>query len=210
MVIERLLNKNNSKCLIEISDGNTLVLSTDLVLEYKLHKGMQIDDRFLEILFKRQSIIDAKKTAYNYVAYKPRTESQVRTKLKEKSFPNDVIDKSIEFLYEFKYLNDENYALDFVKNYLNLRGAGKIKLAIELKKRGITQDLINNAIQTYFPDDVATLALDTAKYYLKKISYKTIDKQKSSLRNFLLRQGFEFNIINTTMNDIFENSDLID
>jgi regulatory protein len=210
MVIERLLNKNNSKCLIEISNGETLVISTDLVLEYKLYKGMEIDDRFLESLLKRQSIIDAKQTAYNYVAYKPRTESQVRTKLKEKSFSNEAIDKSIEFLYEFKYLNDEKYALDFVRNYLNLRGAGKIKLAIELKKRGITQDLINNAIQTYFPEDVASLAMETAKYYLKKISYKTIEKQKSSLRNYLLRQGFEYNIINTTMNDIFENSDLID
>jgi SOS response regulatory protein OraA/RecX len=88
---------------------------------------------------------------------------------------------------------------------LNLKGAGKIKLAMELKKRGVAQDYINNAIQTHFPEDAATLVMDTAKSYLKKISYKTPEKQKSSLRNFLLRQGFEYNTINNTMNEIFEN-----
>lgn len=207
MVIERLLKKSNSKCLVEISDDYAVVISTDLVLEYKLHKGMQIDEDTLGSILERQNNIDAKQTAYNYIAYKPRTESQVRTKLKEKSFPKEAIDKSIEFLYEFKYLDDEKYALDFVRNYLNLKGAGKIKLAVELKKRGISQELINNAIQTHFPEDAAVLAMDTANAYLKKISYKTMDKQKNSLRNFLLRQGFEYNTINTTMNELFENNE---
>lgn len=207
MVIERLIKKSNSKCLVEISDDYAVVISTDLVLEYKLHKGMLIDEEFLGSILERQNNIDAKQTAYNYIAYKPRTESQVRAKLKEKLFPQQAIDKSIEFLYEFKYLDDEQYAMDYVKSYLNLKGAGKIKLAMELKKRGISKDYISNAIQTHFPEDAATMVMDTAKSYLKKISYKTLEKQKNSLRNFLLRQGFEYNTINTTMNEIFENSE---
>ncbi len=205
MIIERLLKKSNSKCLVEIFDDYSIVISTDLVLEYKLHKGMQVDDEFLGIILERQNNIDAKQTAYNYIAYKPRTEYQVRTKLKEKSYPQEAIDKAIGFLYEFKYLDDERYAQDFVKSYLNLKGAGKIKLAMELKKRGISKDYINTAIQEHFPDDASELAMDTAKTYLKKISYKTLEKQKNSLRNFLIRQGFEYNTINNTMNEIFEN-----
>ncbi len=205
MVIERLITKSNSKCLVEMSDDYSVIISTDLVLEYKLHKGMQIEEDTLGSILSRQNNIDAKQTAYNYIAYKPRTESQVRSKLKEKLFPQDAIDKSIEFLYEFKYLDDEKYAMDFVKSYLNLKGAGRIKLAMELKKRGISKDHISNAIQTHFPEDAAELTMTTAISYLKKISYKTLEKQKSSLRNFLLRQGFEYNNINNTMNEIFEN-----
>lgn len=206
MQIIRILKKNSTKCFVKLDNENEYIFTTDIVLEFKLFKGMHIDETLLETIKNKQSLIDAKQYAYNFAAYKPRTEAQVLAKLDEKHFSKEIQFQVLEFLKEFKLIDDEKFAENFIINYLKFKGAGKIKLRLELKKRGIKSEYIEKALIINFPDDDDEIIKKSAEKYLNKISYKPQEKQISSLRNYLLRQGFSYNSINSIISIYFDNN----
>ena len=94
----------------------------------------------------------AKDAALTYLSYGMRTEKQMRTKLKEKGFDKEqdtcIIDDVIDFLKEYKFLDDEKYAVSYIE-YAQAKGHGMIKIKSELKNRGIDSFVIEDAVYEY-------------------------------------------------------------
>ena len=203
-IISIVQRKNSSKCKILFNDESSLECSLDLIIKYSLGKDSIIDEKLENAILKEQNIFDIKQTALNYASYKPRTKFQVKNKLKEKGFNSPEIQIAIDFLTEFKLLNDEKYARTFIKDYLLRKPCGKAKLKQELYKRGIPKNLIEDSINKYFPEnDTMNLAKKASEKKLRTISYKPIDKQKKSLISFLQRQGFQWDIIKEILDSYF-------
>jgi len=197
--------KNSSKCKIFFNDESSIECSLDLIIKYNLGKNSIINDKLENAILKEQNIFDIKQTALNYASYKPRTNFQVKNKLKEKGFNSSEIQIAIDFLTEFNLLNDEKYAKIFIKDYLLKKPCGKNKLKQELYKRGISKNLIEDSVNKYFPDNkTMDLAKKASEKKLRTISYKPIDKQKKSLISFLQRQGFNWNIIKEMLDSYFD------
>ncbi|PKL78300.1 MAG: hypothetical protein CVV25_12190 [Ignavibacteriae bacterium HGW-Ignavibacteriae-4] len=176
---------------------DSLELGLDVIMKFSITKDTEIDDDILQEAISEQSIKDTKLAAFNYVSYKPRSEYEVREKLRTKDYSQENIDLAILFLYEFKLLDDEQFAQNFIEVNLRNKPSGKYKLLHELSKRGIDESLINNSILEYYPEDNALeLALLAAKKHLKKISYKPKEKQKKLVTDFLSRRGFDWDTIN--------------
>ena len=108
--------KNSSKCKIFFNDESSIECSLDLIIKYRLVKNSIIDEKLENAILKEQNIFDIKQTALNYASYKPRTNFQVKNKLKEKGFNSSEIQIAIDFLTEFNLLNDEKYAKIFIKD----------------------------------------------------------------------------------------------
>ena len=53
-----------------------------------------------------------------------RTEAEVRKKLTEKEFSEDVIEKVMAFLAKYHYCDDKEYAIKFVKEQMRLHPKG--------------------------------------------------------------------------------------
>jgi regulatory protein len=68
-----------------------------------------------EQIRQQQDIINAKQAAYNYAAYKPRTEFQVRKRLKERGYEDNLVWEAIEFIKKFDLLDDELFASSLQK-----------------------------------------------------------------------------------------------
>lgn len=176
---------------------DSLELGLDVIMKFSITKDTEIDDDILQKAISEQSIKDTKLAAFNYVSYKPRSEYEVREKLRTKDYSQENIDLAILFLYEFKLLDDEQFAQSFIEVNLRNKPSGKYKLIHELSKRGIDESLINKSIKEYYPEDNALeLALLAAKKHLKKISYKPKEKQRKLVIDFLSRRGFDWDTIN--------------
>ena len=138
----------------------------------------------------------SKQKALAYVAYKPRTAHQVRTKLREKGYEPHHITIALTFLQEFNYLDDRAYARSFIHDYLLRKPCGKTKIIQELRKRGVSQYDIEDAIAEAFPqEDTLELARAAAEKKLRALRHKSVEKQRSSLTQYLQRQGFHWDII---------------
>lgn len=189
--------KFTDKCKVYINEENEpILLSMDVVLKYTLGKGSVLDESEFEQILYEQDLINSKKTAHNFVSYKPRTEKQVRDKLKEKQFSLENIEKAIEFLYEFDLLDDRSFAKSFIESKVKMKNYGISRMKVEMLKRGLDKDLVEDSLKQYYPHDSSyDLALELANKKLKQLANKDFQKKKSSLVSYLQRQGYHWDVI---------------
>ena len=199
------LSKNNKTCQIFIDNKPWSVISLDLVMKHKLSKGVDFDEVLEKIIAKEQRMIDIKQTAYNFASFKPRTKMQVREKMQQSGFEVKEIDMAINFLNEYKLLNDEKYAFTFAKEYLTRKACGKPKLMSELLKRGIPRDLANQAADASLSqNNDMDLAKKAVQKKMKSLMSKPPEKRRQVLNSFLQRQGFEWDTIKMIVEETLE------
>lgn len=187
-------------------DGDFYVqVHIDIITKYGLKKGEEISTELGTKLHDDKRTVYVKQTALRFVCYKPRTEYQVRTKLRDKEFTQDEITLAIDFLYEFDYLNDDDYCRMFINDYLLRKKTSSKKLFQELKKRGIHDERITQALDLYYPkDDTYQMAIAAANKKWRTVQYKPIEKQRKSVSDYLQRQGFDWNTVKQVLNELFQ------
>jgi regulatory protein len=196
--------KRSSNCYVHFDDLDVCVLSTDIILKYSLAKNVDIPQEAWEKILLEQELINAKQTAYNYAAYKPRTEYQVKNRLRERGFDYKLIEEAIEFIRKFDLLDDIRFANNFARNYLKRKPSGEIKLKFELIHKGVNRDLAEKvAREVYTEEDPLEQALLAADKKLRSISYKPLEKQQTALINKLKTLGFDWGTIKKVLEKHF-------
>lgn len=182
---------------------DSIELGLDVIMKYSITKDSEIDENTIKEALEEQILKDAKLVAYNYVSYKARSEFEVREKLRTKDYSQDCIDFAISFLYEFKLLDDEKFAQNYITGYIKNKPAGKYRIIQELRNRGIEESLIDTSISSHYPGDSALeLAELAANKHLRKVSHKPKKKQLQLISDFLLRRGFDWETINKVINKL--------
>lgn len=197
--------KRNNDCLILFADEREFVLSMDLVLKFNLSKDTEINEDEFQLIMKEQNLINAKQQAYNYASYKPRTAEQVKRKLKEKGHIDSIIFESLSFLSKFELINDDKFAKTFVNEYAQRKNAGPKKVEFELINKGIEPLVAKDAVYKNYPDEkILDLAMNAAQKKLKLVQNKPKDKKYRSIRDNLLRKGFDNDIIKKVISKVLE------
>ena len=83
-----------------------------------------------------------------FCAYQERSQKQVEEKGRKLGLSQSQIDLAMVELIQSNFLNEERFALAYVKGKVNIKGWGKNKLILGLKRAGISQSLINKALQS--------------------------------------------------------------
>lgn len=144
-------------------------------------------------------------SAINFLSFRARSEKEVRDNLKKKKAPDDVIEKIISFLKERKFLNDVDFAKWFVESRARFKQKSTRVVKMELKQKGITQEIIEEV----FGQIVQVSDLELAKKLVeKKIDrYKGLNKQElyQKLGGFLARKGYDWDVIKTSIDEVLAN-----
>ena len=140
-------------------------------------------------------IVDDK--VMNYVLYKMRTISEVKQKCKKLNLEDDYIDDVIDYLIEAGYLDDKKYAKKYVENVIRLKKASKNEIKIDLMRRGIDQDIIDNAVDT---EEVYEFESESCEYVAQKKYKSTPDKLK--VRKFLSSKGYDYDLISKAIDNL--------
>ncbi|PSQ96316.1 MAG: recombinase RecX [Bacteroidetes bacterium SW_11_64_17] len=117
----------------------------DLVVRHGLQVGARLTAEEIREIEADEEYVDAKQTALDYLAYKPRTEQEVRRKLRKQDVSRLVIDDVIARLYELEYLDDESYAHDYAHNRFSSKKYGPVRIRRELEERGVDRHLAEAA-----------------------------------------------------------------
>lgn len=145
-----------------------------------------------EVLDKR-----AKKRAMYLLEQMDRTESQLRDKLTGNGYPSECVDAAIEYVKSFHYLDDYRYACTFIRYSKEKHSRGQ--LAIKLMQKGVSREIINNALEEEYDSDEyeQILAILEKKHYEKCDSSS---KEYQRMYGFLARRGFKSGDILKAMN----------
>lgn len=146
--------------------------------------------------------------ALNFLSFRPRSEKEIRDKLLSKNAPTDIIERIITRLKEKKFLNDEEYARWFIEQRLRFRPKGLRIIKMELKQKGISQEIIEEAVSNLSKDkegEVPNSDLESARTLVEKKlpRYKGLEKQVvyQKLGSFLARRGFNWDTIKKSIDE---------
>ena len=134
---------------------------------------------------------EAMERAGRMLALRPRTEREIRDRLKEAEFPDEVVEDTIGRLYELELLNDEDFALAWIEERGGRKGLGPRALVAELQRKGIDRSAAEAALARSGLDETAS-ATAQAERLVHKVMRFPLRDQASKLQQMLMRRGFSW------------------
>lgn len=118
-----------------------------------------------------------------------------REKLAQWEIPTDATERIIGHLIQEKYINDQRYALFFVKDKYFLNHWGKKKIELHLIRKKISKEHIEMALKEIPDENYSTQLEELLTSKLKKTKAKNLFDLKGKLFRFAAGRGFENDII---------------
>lgn len=149
-----------------------------------------------------------KKTALGYalnlIQIRDRTEKEIKDKLLSKSYEEVEIEKTIQFLLQKKFIDDKRFVKRYLENAsLNIK-KGRRKVIFDLKKRGISTELIYDIEKDYHQKDYNQNEYQKAKALALKWLLKNINKQNlyQKLGSHLSRAGYDTDLVIKVLDEV--------
>lgn len=161
----------------------------------RLSKGDEITEEKMTEIDNLIAVDKCKNYAIDLVSRKMYTEKEIRTKMIHKEFSHTAIDNVIDILKEYGYINDEAYAAVYCEHYMQKYGVKKLEF--ELKNKGVSPEIIENALLGVKNDDTLR------EMIIKRVGTKELDyKEYSKTVRYFLSKGFEYEAIQSILNEI--------
>jgi regulatory protein len=143
-----------------------------------------------------QQLTKAKNSAYRYLSVRPRSRTEVERKLTEKAFADSVVQTVLADLARLGYINDRNFAGQWARSRIRLRGFGRRRIEQELREKGISRDIIRDTLAGLFRDSPEIdVARREAEKKLRTLVRFEPEVRRRRLAGFLERKGFSSEII---------------
>lgn len=194
--------KNKERANIYINEEYAFSISLELVYKEKLKINENVDIERLKTLSKEDNYIRCKNSAIRIVERSYKSEKEMEDKLLLKGYDERTIERTLDFLKEYNFLNDENYARSYVKDKIKVEGKRKIKFT--LIRKGVDDNLIEDELSKVLSEDLKEVALNLALKKYNTLKKRENDKYKLSqkLYRFLMSKGYDFDLISEVVKEV--------
>ncbi len=175
------------------------------VLFYKLKENTEISEEKYNQILEDLVYVKARDAAFRILGFKSRTEKELFDKLIEKEYSEDVATKIVEEMKKYKYVDDEQYAQNFLKENIEFKGVGVSKIKFLLSQKGVSRQVIDGLFEEdNFYDEQLSKIVALIEQKTRRIDINNItDKEKKKIYDFLLRRGYNYSIINDAFKEVF-------
>ena len=168
-----------------------------------LAPGRKLTEAEIEKLQKEDTYEIAFQKALQFINHRPRSIEETRRRLTEKGFESEVIEATLNRLVDKTLLNDLAFSQLWIENRNTFRPRSNRLLAYELRLKGVSDDVIAQALES-FGGDQTDLAYEAGIKKAKQCQNETrLDFQKK-VGGFLSRRGFHYGIVKPTVEKLWE------
>jgi regulatory protein len=171
-------------------------LSLDVVAQAGLHEGDVLSPEQVDSLRQADVSHQAHQAALRLLAYRPRSEAEIRQRLARRGLPPQVVQETIARLREQGLLSDAAFARFWVEVRDQSSPRGRRLLWQELSVKGVEREIARQAIAPVAEEDAALRAAQKKARHLQGQDYSVFRRR---LGDFLLRRGFPYPIVHTTV-----------
>ncbi|MFL5759382.1 MAG: regulatory protein RecX [Thermomicrobiales bacterium] len=177
-------------------------IGLDAAASQQLDVGQELPSERVKEIKIADEIGRATESALGLLAARPRSVREIRDRLRRKGYEPATIDRAIEKLEGWNYVDDTEFARYWVENRSAHKPRGHRLLEQELRQKGVDRELVKKVISAAEIDEAAA-ALDLAR--AKFPSYKNEDPQvaRRKLIGFLQRRGFDYDVIKPALDQLF-------
>ncbi|MBN2540269.1 MAG: RecX family transcriptional regulator [Bacilli bacterium] len=190
--------------LVEIkldSKVKEYLVSEELLLEYRLVKGKELDD---VTYIKFQS--DLKKDAnyqkvLHFALYKPRCTHEIVEFMKRKAIEEDQFKYHLNKLHKARILDDELYISNYINDAIEFKRQGPNKIRFDLENKKLSKDWIEATLSM-----VPRKTINANLQYLfdrkvDSLKKQSVTKAINQIKRFLVNKGYSFEDVNQVVSN---------
>ncbi|MBO4909368.1 MAG: regulatory protein RecX [Lachnospiraceae bacterium] len=191
MLVKQITKCGKSRNLVKLESGLTFPLYSSEVTKFDTREGSDLSDESLSEIMTRILPSRCIKRAMNLLQKKSFAEGELVRKLSDGGYPEEVVEKAVEYVRSFGYIDDVRYASDYIR-YHSSQGRGKNRIRMDLKNKGISDESFEKAW-----DENMELGLipgteeEIKKLLAKKHFNPDMERSdKDKIAAFIMRRGF--------------------
>ena len=149
-----------------------------------------------------ESLDKARNYCFLLLKFRPRSEFELRQRLKRKKFAEPVIRSILDYLKEKSFVDDEAFAQAWVESRLK-SSLGLRRITQELRIKGIDKDTIERVLEEKRKEYSETEAVaEIARGRMSRLKGVEPQKARRRLYAYLLRRGFSPDVIIDTLEQL--------
>jgi regulatory protein len=122
-----------------------------------------------------------------YISLRSHTTWEVDRYLERKGASPSLKDEILNKLSKLQLIDDLTYAQAYIHDRLLLRPTSQRKLRYDLRKKHVSDEVVDNAMQDHAPDEHATL-----RTIIERKRQQPRYQDEIKLKQYLIRQGFYY------------------
>lgn len=186
MIITSLERGRGQKVYVNLEDGSRFLLYSGDIRRYHLAEGEELSEELLEQIMEETIYRRARQKALAVLKRADQSESELRRKLKQSEYPEEIIERTIAYVYSYHYLDDERYAGNYIRYKSSVKS--QRQLVNELRQKGIKKEDIETALNEQPLDDTEAIRCAIRKKTKEPEALGYEERQK--IAAYLYRKGF--------------------
>ena len=179
------------------------IFEAEILARHSLKSGESFDEDFFEELKIENGDYACFDRGLSILEKGAKSEKMLKDYLKEKGYPKQCIERACEKLKSYGYIDDQAFCENYISIYSDIKSRRKLK--IDLLGKGISEEIIEEKLETLSQENESEKCLNFAKKFMKNREKDLKNKQK--LFNHLASKGFEYGDIANAWREIADDRD---
>ena len=178
-------------------DGKyTFCLPANIVVKEGLTTNQELSSGQVKALAAADRHRRCLNTAIRYIGYRPRSEFEIRQRLRQRGFEDDYVEKVVADLKEQGLIDDTSFARFWKENREDFSPRSRWLTGVELQRKGIDRELVEQIVSEVDDNESAYRAALSKARHLSSCDYQLFRRR---LSEHLKRRGFNYEVINNTI-----------
>ena len=184
------VHRDHGRATLTLSSGETLAMPRAMLKERPYRGGTPFDREAFDSFLLERSYPFAMEKAVALLAMRARTQQEIADALRKNAYPERTIARVMARLDEAGYINDSDFAEQWAASRTN-KGMGSRRIRMELRRKGVGSEAIDEALSAIDEDDLLSGALKAAR---KAASGKDLfdPKDRQKILAALARRGYGY------------------
>ena len=188
--------KRRRRADVYVDGAQALSLRLDVIAGASLAVGDELTEERRRQLEWEDQRLGAVEAALRLLAATPRSERDLRDRLRRRGFWRPAVDAAVARMRELGYVDDAAYARFFVEARQAATPRSRRALAFELGRKGIDRETASEAVSELSDADAAYAAAQRRLRSLRGLDEQTFRRR---LGSFLNSRGFSYGVAKATI-----------
>ena len=165
----------------------------------ELNVGQVLSASDVARLREGEEVGKAYEKVLGFLAHRPRSEAEVSMRLVRYGLSKEVAQVVLQRLRTANLIDDVVFAEFWVDNRRSFRPRGRRALRVELRRKGILDEVIEDVLENV--DELADARRATS-HQASRLRGVPLHERRKKLREFLMRRGFEYEVVSDAIDEL--------
>jgi regulatory protein len=179
----------------------SFTIAEELRVIHHLEVGQNLSDDQINELRKKDLYFSCMEAAVHYLSYRPRSESEVGRRLKQRGFDYETVQEVISKLKEQQLIDDVSFSQFWRNNRLAFSPRSTRLIRLELRQKGVAAETVNEVLKDLNDEDSVYEAGLKKAHRLTGSDY---DDFRRLLYDYLRRRGYSYETVKRAIERLWE------